>query len=74
MMRMLMMTMMMDVFRHISDRVGGGGGDDDDIVLCRHPEQYLQKSSFTWYLQYFRDVGPSYIVTKTYFWTLRARP
>ena len=25
MMRMLMMTMMMDVFRHISDRVGGGG-------------------------------------------------
>ena len=43
-----MMTMMMDVFRHISDRVGGvGGGDDDDIVLRKHPEQYLQKSRFT---------------------------
>ena len=32
--------------------------------LRRHPEQHLQKSRFTWYLQYFRDVGPSYIVTK----------
>ena len=35
--RMLMRTMMMGAFRHISDRVGGGGvgglgGDDDDIV------------------------------------------
>ena len=44
-------------------RVGGGGwrgrgGDDDDIGT----EQYLHKSRFTWYLQYFRDGGPSYMM------------
>ena len=33
-------------------------------LLRRHLEQYLQKSRFTRYLQYFRDVGPLYIVTK----------
>ena len=32
-------------------------------VLCRPPEQHLQKSRFTRYSQYFRDVGPSHIVT-----------
>ena len=31
--------------------------------LRRHPEQYLQKSRFTRYFQYFRDVRPSYTVT-----------
>ena len=39
----MMMMMMMDAFRHISDRVGGG--EDDDIVM-QTPEQYLQKSRF----------------------------
>ena len=58
---MTMMMMMMDAFRHISDRVGGG--EDDDIVM-QTPEQYLQKSRFTRYLQYFRDVGQSYTVTR----------
>ena len=24
-------------------------------LLCRHPEQHLQKSRFTWFFQYFRD-------------------
>ena len=33
-------------------------------LLCRHTEEYLQKSRFSRYLQYFRDVGPSDIVTK----------
>ena len=33
-------------------------------VLRSHPEQYLQKSHFARYLQYFRDVGPSVVVTK----------
>ena len=32
-------------------------------LLCRHPEQHLQKSRFARFLQYFRDVGPSHIVT-----------
>ena len=32
-------------------------------LLCRHPEQHLQKSRFTRFVQYFRDVGPSHIVT-----------
>ena len=41
----------------------GGGGDDDDIVTQTPPDN-LQKSHSTLYLQYFRDVGPSYIVTK----------
>ena len=35
--------------------------DDDDIVHG-HPEQYLHKSRFTRYLQYFRDGGPSYMI------------
>ena len=33
-------------------------------LLRRHPEQNLQKSRSTRYSQYFRDVGPSYILTK----------
>ena len=32
-------------------------------LLCRPPEQHLQKSRFTRFLQYFRDVGPSHTVT-----------
>ena len=36
----------------------GGGG-----VLRKHTKQYHHKSRFTRYLQYFRDVGPSHIVT-----------
>ena len=32
-------------------------------VLCKHTKQYHHKSRFTRYLQYFRDVGPSHIVT-----------
>ena len=32
-------------------------------LLCRPPEQHLQKSRFIWVLQYYRDVGPSHIVT-----------
>ena len=32
-------------------------------LLCRHPEQHLQKSCFTRFFQYFRDVGPSQKVT-----------
>ena len=44
--------------------VGGwGGGDDDDSVAQTHTKQYHHKSRFTRYLQYFRDVGPSLIVT-----------
>ena len=38
-----------------------GGGDDDDIGT-QTPEQYLHKSRFTRYLQYFRDGGPSYMM------------
>ena len=30
-------------------------------LLHRHPEQYLYKSRFTRYLQYIRDIEPSYI-------------
>ena len=30
-------------------------------LLHRHPEQYFHESRFTRYIQYFRDVGPSYI-------------
>ena len=33
-------------------------------VFRRHPEQYQEKSRFARYSQYFRDVGPLYIVTK----------
>ena len=45
--------------------VGGGGvgGHDDDIgTQTRHPKQYLHKSRFTRYLQYFRDGGPSSVM------------
>ena len=31
-------------------------------LLCKHPEQHLQKSLFARLFQYFRDVGPSHIV------------
>ena len=31
-------------------------------LVHRHPEQYLHKSPFTGYLQYFRDGGPSYMM------------
>ena len=31
-------------------------------MVHRHPEQYLHKSRFTRYLQYFRDGGPSYMM------------
>ena len=42
----------------------GGGGMMMTTLLRRHPEQILQKSHFALYSQYFRDVGPSCIVTK----------
>ena len=32
-------------------------------VLRKHTKQYHHKSRFTRYLQFFRDVGPSLIVT-----------
>ena len=38
---------------------GGGGGGMMTTLVHRHPEQYLHKSRFTRYLQYFRDAGPS---------------
>ena len=38
-----------------------GGGMMTKLVR-RHPEQYLHKSRFTRYLQYFRDGGPSYMM------------
>ena len=38
--------------------VGGWGGMMTTLVH-RHPKQYLHKSRFTRYLQYFRDGGPS---------------
>ena len=31
-------------------------------LVHKHPEQYLHKSRFTRYLQYFRDGGPSYMM------------
>ena len=31
-------------------------------LVHRHPEQYLHRSRFTRYLQYFRDGGPSYMM------------
>ena len=37
----------------------GGGGGMMTTLVHRHPEQYLHKSRFTRYLQYFRDGGPS---------------
>ena len=44
---------------------GGGGGEGGMMttVLRKHTKQYHHKSRFTRYLQYFRDVGPSHIVT-----------
>ena len=41
--------------------VGGGGvgGGMMTTLVHRHPEQYLHKSRFTRYLQYFCDGGPS---------------
>ena len=42
----------------------GGVGGMMTTVLRKQPEQYLQMSRFTRYLQYFRDVGPSFVVTK----------
>ena len=41
---------------------GGGGGGMMTTWVHRHPEQYLHKSPFTRYLQYFRDGGPSYMM------------
>ena len=43
--------------------VGGWGGGMMTTVLRKHTKQYHHKSRFTRYLQYFRDVGPSLIVT-----------
>ena len=43
---------------------GGGQGGMMTTLLRRHLEQYLQKRRFSQYLQYFRDVGPFYFVTK----------
>ena len=43
--------------------VGGGEGGMMTTVLRKHTKQYHHKSRFTRYLQYFRDVGPSHIVT-----------
>ena len=31
-------------------------------LVHRHPEQYLHKSRFTRYLQYFRDGGPFHMM------------
>ena len=42
-----------------------GVGGMMTTLLHRHPEQYLENSHFTRYLQYFRDVGPSDVVSKS---------
>ena len=42
---------------------GVGGGDDDDSVCANTPNSITTRAVFTRYLQYFRDVGPSLIVT-----------
>ena len=42
---------------------GGGGGGMMTTVLRKHTKPYHHKSRFTPYLQYFRDAGPSLIVT-----------
>ena len=42
---------------------GGGVGGMMTTVLRKHTKQYHHKSRFARYLQYFRDVGPSHIVT-----------
>ena len=36
---------------------GRGGGGMMTTLVLRHPEQYLHKSRFTRYLQFFRDGG-----------------
>ena len=41
----------------------GGGGGMITTVLRKPTKHYHHKSRFTRYLQYFRDVGPSHIVT-----------
>ena len=40
-----------------SGGVGGGVGGMMTTLVHRHPEQYLHKSRFTRYLQYFRTEG-----------------
>ena len=45
---------------------GSGEGGMMTTLLCRPPEQHLQKSRFTRFLQYFRDVGPSHISHQLY--------
>ena len=40
-----------------SGRVGWGVGGMTTTLVHRHPEQYLHKSRFTRYLQYFRTEG-----------------
>ena len=42
---------------------GRGRGRMMTTLLCRPPEQHLQKSRCTRFLQYSRDVEPSHIVT-----------
>ena len=41
---------------------GAGGGGMMTTLVHRHPKQYLHKTRFTRYLQYFRDGGPSYVM------------
>ena len=41
---------------------GGGGGDDNDSVTQTHQTVSPQEPFYS-VLQYFRDVGPSHIVT-----------
>ena len=50
--------------------VGGVGVGMMTTVLRKHTKQYHHKSRFARYLQHFRDVGPSHIVTIV-LWTLR---
>ena len=49
-----------------SGGVGGGWGRGVGGMMTtlvhRHPEQYLHKTRFTRYLQYFYDGGPSYVM------------
>ena len=50
---------------YISGGGGGGGGGWGGMMTTlvhRHPEQYLHKTRFTRYLQYFYDGGPSYVM------------
>ena len=39
-----------------------GVGGMMTTLVHRRTEQYLHKSRFTWYLQYFRDGGPCYMM------------